>query len=206
MEHSIKKKERITLTDFLRVRLKGTLDAIGGFLNRLGVLPIQMTYLGLVGHALGAIFLAQGKMTAGGLVILLLAPVDALDGTMARLRGESSQWGAFVDSTVDRYSELFVFGSLIYHFASHGEVLGALFAFLAASGSVLVSYVRARAQSLGFDIKIGLLSRFERYLILIPSLVFNLPVYGMAIIALGAHITALQRIFAMRREVHQSNY
>ena len=206
MEQSIKKKERITLTDFLRVRLKGTLDAIGGFLNRLGVLPIQMTYLGLVGHALGAIFLAQGKMTAGGLVILLLAPVDALDGTMARLRGESSQWGAFVDSTVDRYSELFVFGSLIYHFASHGEVLGALLAFLAASGSVLVSYVRARAQSLGFDIKIGLLSRFERYLILIPSLVFNLPVYGMAFIALGAHITALQRIFAMRREVHQSNY
>lgn len=203
MEQSIKKKERLTLTDFARVRLKGTLDAIGGFLNRLGVLPIQMTYLGLLGHALGAFFLWQGDMTTGGLVILVLAPVDALDGTMARLRGESSQWGAFVDSTVDRYSELFVFGSLIFYFASTGNVWGALFAFLAASGSVLVSYVRARAQSLGFDIKIGLLSRLERYLILIPSLVFNVPMYGMAIIAVGAHITALQRIFAMRREVHR---
>ena len=199
----MKKKERMTLTDFARVRLKGTLDAIGGFLNRMGVLPIQMTYLGLFGHALGALFLLQGKMTVGGLIIFCLAPVDALDGTMARLRGESSQWGAFVDSTVDRYSELFVFGSLIYYFASTGNVWGALFAFLAASGSVLVSYVRARAQSLGFDIKIGILSRLERYLILIPSLVFNVPVYGMAIIAVGAHITALQRIFAMRREVHR---
>ncbi len=203
MEQSIKKKERMTLTDFARVRLKGTLDAIGGFLNRRGVLPIQMTYLGLLGHAVGAFFLMQGKMTTGGLIILLLAPVDALDGTMARLRGESSQWGAFVDSTVDRYSELFVFGSLIYHFASTGNVVGAVLAFLAASGSVLVSYVRARAQSLGFDIKVGILSRLERYLILIPSLVFNVPVYGMAIIAIGAHITALQRIFAMRQEVRR---
>jgi CDP-diacylglycerol--glycerol-3-phosphate 3-phosphatidyltransferase len=123
---------------------------------------------------------------------------------MARLRGESSQWGAFVDSTVDRYSELFVFGALIYHFASHDQVWGALLAFLAASGSVLVSYVRARAQALGFDIKVGLLSRFERYLILIPSLVFNVPIYGMGIIAVGAHITALQRIFAMRTEVHRN--
>ena len=204
MEHSIEKKERLTLTDFLRVRLKGILDAIGGFLNQLGILPIQMTYLGLIGHALGAIFLAQGKMTVGGLIIFFLAPVDALDGTMARLRGESSQWGAFVDSTVDRYSELFVFGSLIYYFASHGDWLGAILAFLAASGSVLVSYVRARAQSLGFDIKVGLLSRLERYLILIPSLVFNLPLYGMALIAVGAHFTALQRIFALRMEIHQN--
>jgi CDP-diacylglycerol---glycerol-3-phosphate 3-phosphatidyltransferase len=203
VEQTIKKKERVTLTDFMRVRFKGTFDAIGGFLNRMGVLPIQMTYLGLLGHAAGAFFLMQGKMTWGGLIISLLAPVDALDGTMARLRGESSQWGAFVDSTVDRYSELFVFGALIYYFASHGDVMGSLMAFLAASGSVLVSYVRARAQSLGFDIKVGILSRFERYLILIPSLVFNVPIYGMAIIAVGAHITALQRIFAMRTEVHR---
>ncbi|NJN43727.1 MAG: CDP-alcohol phosphatidyltransferase family protein [Anaerolineae bacterium] len=129
--------------------------------------------------------------------------MDALDGTMARLRGESSQWGAFVDSTVDRYSELFVFGALIFYFGSQGDVVGAILAFLAASGSVLVSYVRARAQSLGFDIKVGLLSRFERYLILIPSLVFNLPIYGMALIALGAHFTALQRIFALRAEIHR---
>jgi CDP-diacylglycerol--glycerol-3-phosphate 3-phosphatidyltransferase len=203
VEQTIKKKERMTLTDFMRVRLKGTLDAMGGYLNGLGVLPIQMTYLGLLGHAVGAFFLLQGAMTTGGLVILLLAPVDALDGTMARWRGEPGQWGAFVDSTVDRYSELFVFGAFIYYFASTGSVWGALLAFLAASGSVLVSYVRARAQALGFDIKVGILSRLERYLILIPSLVFNVPVYGMAIIAVGAHVTALQRIFAMRREVHR---
>lgn len=202
MERIIKKKERPTLTDFLRARLKGTLDAIGAVLNGWGVLPIQMTYLGLFGHALGAFFLAQGQLTYGGLIIFLLAPVDALDGTMARLRGEPSQWGAFVDSTVDRYSELFVFGALIYYFAWQGDGLATLFAFLAASGSVLVSYIRARAQALGFDIKIGMFSRFERYLVLIPSLVFNLPMLGLAIIAAGAHITALQRIFALRAEIH----
>ena len=199
------KKERQTFTDMVRVWLKGILDPIGQFLNRIGLTPNMITMTGLVGHILAAAAAANGRISTAGWLIFFLGPVDALDGTMARLRGESSQWGAFVDSVVDRYSELFIFGGLIYYFSVQGSTNGVLFAYLAASGSVLVSYVRARAQSLGFDTKVGLFSRFERYLVLVPSLVFNFPLIGLAILAIGSHLTALQRVIAMRRQAHEGS-
>ena len=85
------------------------LDPIGAFLNRIGLMPNTMTILGLLGNTVGAVLLSQGRMTIGGLIILAMGPVDALDGTMARLRGEPSEFGAFVDSVTDRYSELVIF-------------------------------------------------------------------------------------------------
>jgi CDP-diacylglycerol--glycerol-3-phosphate 3-phosphatidyltransferase len=127
-----------------------------------------------------------------------MGPVDALDGTMARLRGEPSEFGAFVDSVTDRYSELVIFGGLLFYYASAGEEVMTVVTFFAASGSVLVSYVRARASSLGYDTKVGILTRMERYLVLAPSLVFNIPWVGLWIIAVLANITALQRIWDIR--------
>ncbi|MCI0519534.1 MAG: CDP-alcohol phosphatidyltransferase family protein, partial [Chloroflexi bacterium] len=87
-------KSRSSLTDQLRARFKGILDPIGGFFNRLGIMPNTMTILGLAGNTLGAFFLARGQMTLGGLFILAMGPVDALDGTMARLRGMDGEFGA----------------------------------------------------------------------------------------------------------------
>lgn len=194
------KDKPISLSDLLRARFKGILDPMGAFFNRLGLMPNTMTILGLVGNTIGAILLAQGKMTAGGIVILLMGPVDALDGTMARLRGEPTDFGAFVDSVTDRYSELIIFGGLLAHYLLHGNWLGAGLTYLAAAGSVLVSYVRARAQSLGYDSKIGILTRLERFLVLGPSLVLNLPLVGLAIIAVFANVTAVQRILDVRRQ------
>ena len=158
----------MTLTDRLRVRFKGVSDPIGRFFNRLGLMPNTMTILGLVGNAVGAVFLALGHMTIGGLIILAMGPVDALDGTMARLRGMPTEFGAFVDSVADRYSELVIFGGLIYYYLTQAEWLLAMVTFAAASGSVLVSYIRARAASLGMDTKVGVLTRFERYIVLAP--------------------------------------
>lgn len=194
-------KDAMTFTDIMRGRLKGILDPIGRFFNRLGILPNTMTLVGLIGNTIGAYVLSQGEMMWGGLVILAMGPFDALDGTMARLRGEPSEWGAFVDSVVDRYSELITFGGLLYYFLMENNLPAVGWLYGAATGSVLVSYVRARAQSLGVDTKIGLLSRMERYMVLVPTLVLNIPVIGLAIIAVGAHLTALQRIWAMRRQV-----
>lgn len=193
---------RKTLTDYLRLWFKWFLDPLGGFFNRLGITPNAMTMLGLLGNAVGAYFLARGEMLTGGLFMLLMTPVDALDGTMARLRGESSDFGAFVDSVTDRYSELIIYGGLLYHFVDQANALGSLLVFGAAAGSVLVSYVKARAESLGYEAKIGLLTRVERYLVLAPSLVFRQPIIGLAIIALFANITALQRIWHVRAQAH----
>jgi CDP-diacylglycerol--glycerol-3-phosphate 3-phosphatidyltransferase len=166
-------------------------------------MPNTITILGLVGNTIGAYFLARGEMTIGGIFILLMGPVDALDGTMARLRGEASEFGAFVDSVTDRYSELVIFGGLIFYFTQQGNVLPVVLSYLAAAGSVLVSYTRARAQSLGVETKVGILTRFERYLVLAPCLVFNIPMVALWILAVLANVTALQRIIDVRSQVHK---
>jgi CDP-diacylglycerol---glycerol-3-phosphate 3-phosphatidyltransferase len=194
--------QKKTFTDYLRLWFKWVLDPLGGFFNRLGLTPNMVTMLGLAGNTVGAYFLARGEMLTGGLIVLLMTPVDALDGTMARLRGESSDFGAFVDSVSDRYSELIIYGGLLYHFLDLGEPIGGLLVFGAAAGSVLVSYVKARAEGLGYQAKVGLLTRVERYLVLAPSLVFNQLYLGLGIIAIFANITALQRIWHVRSQAH----
>ncbi len=139
-------------------------------------------------------------ISLGGLIMLIVWPIDALDGTMARLRGEASDWGAFVDSVSDRYSELIVLGALLYHFSQTNQHAAEIATFAAAAGSILVSYVKARAEAQSFSAKEGLLTRAERYLILGPSLLFNIPVYGVWIIAILANFTALQRIMVVRAQ------
>ncbi|HEB64141.1 MAG TPA: CDP-alcohol phosphatidyltransferase family protein [Chloroflexi bacterium] len=206
MEHIADKRgTRLTFTDMMRVRFKGILDPIGVFFNRLGLTPNMMTVLGLFGNAVGAFFLLRGEMLVGGLIVLAMGPIDALDGTMARLRGEPTDFGAFVDSVTDRYSELVILGGLLLYYAMQGNFVGVVAAYLAAAGSVLVSYTRARAQSLGKETKIGILTRLERYLVLAPSLVFNVPLAGLWIIATLANITALQRIADVRRQFRSTN-
>lgn len=203
MEHVTENNRPLTLTEFLRKRFKNIIEPIGAFFNRLGLMPNTITVLGLVGNTIGAILLSQGKFTPGGVLILLMGPVDALDGTMARLRGMEGKFGAFVDSVTDRYSELVIFAGLIYYYVRLGDELATLLVFFAAAGSVLVSYVRSRGQSLGWDTKIGLLTRLERYLVLAPSLIFNLPLIGLGIIAVFANVTAIQRIVDVRRQAYQ---
>ncbi len=192
-----------TFTDVMRGLFKGILDPIGGFLNRLGITPNMMTMLGLLGNMAGAWFLAQGNMVLGGAFVLICTPFDALDGTMARLRGEASEFGAFVDSVTDRYSELFILGGLLYHFLQVGDHLSAMAVYIAAAGSVLVSYVKARADSLKFDANTGILTRMERYLVLAPLLVLNLPSIAVWILAVLANVTALQRIWKVRKQAHR---
>ena len=193
---------KLTFTDYLRLWFKWFLDPVGNFLNRTGLTPNAMTMLGLAGNTVGAYFLSQGDMVKGGWFVLLMTPIDALDGTMARLRGESSDFGAFVDSVTDRYSELIILGGLLYHFLMIGDTRGGLLTFGAAAGSVLVSYVKARAESLQFEAKLGILTRVERYLVLAPLLVLNQPLLAVGIIAVFANITALQRIWHVRAQGH----
>ena len=194
--------DRPTLSDQARLLFKGILDPVAVFLNRLGLTPNTVTLVGLLGHILAAVAAAQGRMLTAALFIIFLGPVDALDGTMARLRGEPTRWGGFVDSVVDRYSELFIFGGLMVYFLNEQNTIGSLLSYLAASGSIMVSYIRARAQAIGIDVKDGWFSRLERYMVLVPALILNFPFIGVAIIAAGAHFTAVQRIFVLRSRVH----
>jgi CDP-diacylglycerol--glycerol-3-phosphate 3-phosphatidyltransferase len=202
-ERVIEDKKHISLADIMRVRFKGVLDPIAGMLNRLGIMPNTVTIFGLLGNSVAAYLLARGQMTLGGIIVLVMGPIDALDGAMARLRGEPSEFGAFVDSVTDRYSELVIFAGLLFFYLQKGDWLPTFLVYLAASGTVLVSYTRARAQSVGIETKVGLLSRLERYFVLVPALILNIPLIGLWILAVFTNITAVQRILDVRRQYRQ---
>jgi CDP-diacylglycerol--glycerol-3-phosphate 3-phosphatidyltransferase len=179
------------------------LDPIARFLNHLGVRPNTVTLIGLMGTIGCAILIALGHMTWAGILLLIMGPVDAMDGALARLRQEANDWGAFVDAVTDRYSELFLFLGFLIHYMLNPYPAGVILAYLAAAGSVLVSYVKARADALKFDANVGLLTRVERLIVIIPGLVFNQPLLVLILIAILANFTALQRILQVRLEAHR---
>jgi CDP-diacylglycerol--glycerol-3-phosphate 3-phosphatidyltransferase len=195
--------KRATVTDWARRNFKGVLDPLGRFFIGLGLHPNTMTLLGLAGSVTGAAFLSQGHMTTGGLLILLAGPFDALDGTMARLLGQPTKFGAFVDSVTDRWSEMLIFAGLLWYYLQRGETLYCLLVFAATMGSVMVSYTKARAEALGFEANVGVLTRLERYIVMAPALVFNVPWLALWIVALLANVTALQRTAYVRRQARQ---
>jgi CDP-diacylglycerol--glycerol-3-phosphate 3-phosphatidyltransferase len=192
----------VTFTDRMRVWFKWVVDPLGRFFLGIGMTPNMMTTLGLAGNFVGAYFISQGRIVLGGWIMLIMTPIDALDGTMARLRGDPSDFGAFVDSVSDRYADLAILGGLLYYFAMQGNGLGSTLAFLAAAGSILVSYVRAKAESLHYEAKVGIMTRVERYLVLAPMLVFNQPIIALWILAILGNFTALQRIWFVRKQAH----
>lgn len=194
------KSQPKTLTDRLRQQFKGVLDGMGNFLIKLGLTANRLTLLGLFGNLVGAVLVARGNLTAGGLVILLTAPLDAVDGTVARLSGGDTHFGAFLDSVSDRYAELALFLALFVYRYQTGSWLDMAGIFLAAAGSVMVSYARARAEGLGFNAKIGLLSRVERYLVILPALIFRIPMVGVWIVAVLSNFTAFQRVWHVWRQ------
>jgi CDP-diacylglycerol--glycerol-3-phosphate 3-phosphatidyltransferase len=196
-----KPKSRIHSIDgWFRATFKGFLDAVGGFFNKIGLHPNTMTIIGLLGTLGGAVLLGFGHFTIGGLVILISGIFDALDGTMARLRNEPTRFGAFVDSVSDRYSDLGILAGLMAWFIQQEDWLTCGLIYLAALGTVMVSYVKARAESLGYTAKVGMLTRVERFLVIVPGLVFNIPKISIWIIAIFANFTAFQRIWYVRKQ------
>jgi CDP-diacylglycerol---glycerol-3-phosphate 3-phosphatidyltransferase len=191
------------LTDLLRKIFSGLLNSIASFFNSLGFSPDLVTILGVLGNILAAWFIANGNLLTGGLLVLFFGLFDAIDGSMARLIGGDTKFGAFLDSVLDRYSEIAIFlGILIYSLRVFNPVT-CILVFTATAGSLLVSYIRARAQSLGVDSKIGLLTRVERYLVIVPSLLFRRPEIGLWIIAVLGNITAFQRIWNVSKQLKQ---
>ncbi|HCU57377.1 MAG TPA: CDP-alcohol phosphatidyltransferase family protein [Anaerolineaceae bacterium] len=193
-------EEKKTFTDWLRKIFSQVLNGIGGFLNNLGIRPNVITLSGLFGNFISAALIAMGYLTWGGLLAMIIWPLDALDGTMARLRGEDSKYGSFIDSTTDRYSEIAIYGGLMIHFIRNDQWLGIVLAYLALTGSLMVSYTRAKAESLGFTAKNGWFSRAERYIVLMPGIIFRRPDISLWVLAVMTYVTALQRFLNVRRQ------
>lgn len=198
-------QEPETFTDYLRRIFRGVLESLAAFANRLGIKPNFITAGGLLGNLVASVLIATGHLFWGGLIALLVGPLDALDGAIARLRGESGQYGAFVDSVTDRYSEIALYGGLLVYFNETGTWRDALLVFFAAVGSIMVSYVRARAESLDYTAKIGLFTRAERYLVLVPGIILGYPRVSLWLLAILANFTALQRFLHVRRQAKRNS-
>jgi len=154
--------------------------------------------LGLLGNIGAALFISKGKFIIGGIIALAVGTFDAIDGTMARLLGEPSKFGCLFDSLIDRYSEMTLLLGILVYFSSINNNTGIILVYLALCGSFLVSYIRARAEGLGVEVRKGILTRVERLLILVISLLFRQPLMGVLIIALLGNFTALQRLWFVR--------
>lgn len=201
-------EKKLSFTDKMRVWFRWYLTPIAGFFNKLGIRPNTVTIIGLLGTIGVAVLVALGHMTWAGILLLVMGPVDAMDGALARLRKEVSDWGAFVDSVTDRYSELFIFLGFTIFYLFQANPTGVLLAYLAAAGSILTSYTKARADASKLDANVGLLTRVERYVVLIPALVLSflwppLPIVALVIIAIFGNFTALQRILRVREDAHR---
>jgi len=189
---------------FLRKTFRSTLGAIASFLLKLGITANFITLFGLVGNIAAAYLIARGYLLAGGLVAAFMAPLDALDGALARKTGMVGKFGAFLDSVVDRCDEMVLLAGVLYFFQTQAYTLGVMLTYAALCGSVLVSYTRARAEGLGFSGKAGIFSRIERSIVLILGLVFNQLLISVGIIAILANVTAIQRIFFVWKQSKQT--
>jgi CDP-diacylglycerol---glycerol-3-phosphate 3-phosphatidyltransferase len=192
------------LTDWARRSFRFILDPLSRFLGWIGVSPNALTLFGLALHVGVAYILATGHFTWGGLATLAASAFDALDGSLARHLGRVSKFGAFLDSTIDRYSEAVLYLGLTAYFLHAGQPAGVILSYVAIIGSQLVSYTRARAEAIGVECKEGLLTRVERAIILVFFLLIHQVFIGLWVIAILANLTALQRILTVWRKTRSA--
>jgi CDP-diacylglycerol--glycerol-3-phosphate 3-phosphatidyltransferase len=175
----------------------GILDPFIDIIVHFHVHPNHFTILGLFITIVGAVFYANHDIRLGGLFILLGGICDIIDGKIARKTGLSSKFGALFDSSLDRYAEVFMFLGAGIYFVQKDHQITSIMVFLALGGSTMVSYVRARAEALGYECKIGIMQRPERivyigFASLIHPYILEVVIWMVAILA---NFTAIQRIY-----------
>jgi len=174
-------------------------DPVARVLLQAHVRPNHLTVLGLGVSLVAASALAHGRFRAGAALLTLAGLFDFFDGSLARLANRVSAFGAFLDSVVDRYSDLVVLLGIVlfYHWAA--DTAGLLLTLITVVGTVMVSYTKARAQSIGLTCEIGLMERPERLIVLIAGATFNILTPAMVVLAVLTNLTALQRMLYTRR-------
>lgn len=189
------------LSDWLRVQTRSLVDVLAGGLAKLGFTPNALTLLGTFFMLGIGLILAQGYFLVGGILMAAAAAFDALDGGLARLTNRVTKFGAFLDSTTDRWAEAFVYGGLIWWFMEQGLRVELMLTYAAIIGSLMVSYTRARAEGLGVDCKVGLFTRFERIAVLGLGLLFNQMYIALILLAVLSNFTAIQRIVHVNKQI-----
>ena len=194
----------------LRPAVGRIVSPLAAFLLRIGITPDMVTVFGLLGAAAASLgLIARGHFFSGGVIVTFFVLTDALDGTMARMRGPAGNWGAFLDSTLDRIADAAVFSALVIWYAEDGDdsVLLAVSLFCLVAG-VVTSYAKARAEGLGMTANVGIAERAERLILVLAGVILAglgldiaLPVL-LWVLAVASAITVVQRLVDVHRQAH----
>ena len=215
------------ISDKNRERYLRIIGPVARVLGRAGVHPNILSITGLLLSVVAGLFYSQGVFFWGAWIVVLSGICDTLDGQIARQNNKHSNFGAFFDSTLDRYGEMFFFLGLAYYFAGGQSVTTApanpvkgvpcpwtvLLILLTVGGSFMVSYTRARAEGLGVECRGGVMQRPERItLLVIGTLLGAIPVAGpvfikltLLLLAISTNVTAVYRIVAVKNRFKREN-
>ena len=193
-----------TLTDWARAQGSVILRPVANAMGRLGLHPNTVTLLGmLLQTGVGVVF-GLGHLRLGGWLLLAVAPVDALDGLLARVLGKQSTFGAFLDSTVDRISDAALILGLTAHYIRQGAHLEVALLLTSLVAVMMISYIRARAEAVGYCCKVGLLTRMERILLIGVLSALGLHTVMVWALALLSVFTVIQRILYVYKVASQT--
>jgi CDP-diacylglycerol--glycerol-3-phosphate 3-phosphatidyltransferase len=173
-------------------------DPIVSPLAAAGVTPNMISVAGFAGNVAAGALAAGGHFLWAGAVMLVFSALDLLDGALARKTGTVTKFGAVFDSVLDRLSEAAVLGGLLFHYTeAGGHTMEIALCYAAIVGSIMVSYVRARAEGIGLTLREGLFTRAERVILLGGALVIGhgVVVWALWLLAVMSHLTAVQRVF-----------
>lgn len=194
----------------LNQRLRGGWDVfikpVGRGLMKTGVSPDVITVMGVVVQGGAAYLIIEGHLVWAGLVSIVAGIFDILDGAVAKAQNRKSQFGALLDSTTDRLSDALFFLPLVWLYgvrpdvAEREDLVVVALAMAALVFSFLVSYVKARAEGLGFECKVGIAERLERLAIMIIGLLFDMVLVALVVLATLSAITFFQRLFHVRKQ------
>lgn len=210
----------VSLGAQVKERYYSVIAPLGDLLAKMGIHPHVLTGTGFVLSLLAGLVFCSGAFFGGAWILAFAGVCDTLDGFVARKTNKQSSFGAFFDSTLDRYSDFFPLAGMAYHFAGGKPLVGGggggeaspwtvLLIILAMAGAFMVSYTRARAEGLGVECREGMMQRAERVaLLIVGSLLAEIPVAGLflmrcalLLLAVASHGTAVSRMIHTRRQL-----
>jgi CDP-diacylglycerol--glycerol-3-phosphate 3-phosphatidyltransferase len=169
--------------------------------SKSGVTPNALTFVNLALNIVAAYVIATGHLLLGGVLVLVAGLFDLLDGALARFTRQTTKFGAVLDSTVDRICEAAILsGLLIWYVPQEGASLEIVLILAVLIGSFLVSYIRARAEGLGWQCQVGLFTRAERVIVLAVGLLINQVFVALCILAVFVFVTVVQRLVHLSKQ------
>jgi len=171
-----------------------------GVLSRSGIRPNALTCASLGLGIAAAYLIGTGRFRIGGALVLVSGLLDILDGALARFTKQTTKFGAILDSTADRVSEAAIFCGLLIWYVLEGAALQTVATFVALIGSFLVSYIRARAEGVGLECRVGLFTRAERVIVLAVGLLVNQVPVALWVLIVFVYVTIAQRLLYLWKQ------